>query len=104
MSASAWEMVSNFMVHGVIGVDLLIGVMVAAAVGVCFVGLGALALRGFKYFAGQGSSLKVDDAGGTFELVDRFDDMARITISRRPRTRKRRHRPQPHSSAVSRRS
>lgn len=104
MSTSAWETLSNLMVRGVIGVDLLIGLVVTAAVGMFFVWLGALALKGFKYFAGHGSSLKADDAGGTAALFNRFDNMARITISRRPRTRKRRHRQQPHAMVGSRRT
>jgi len=97
-------MLSNLMVRGVMGVDLLIGLVVAAAVGVFFVWLGALALKGFKYFAGHGSSLKADDTDGASAAFNRFDSMARITISRRPRTRKRRHRQPPHSMVVSRRT
>lgn len=97
-------MLSNLMAHGVIGVDLLIGVMVATAVGVFFVWLGVLVFKGFKYFAGHGSGLTADRAGQPSALVSRFDEMARITISRRARTRKRRHRPQPHAMVVSRRT
>ncbi len=104
MSASAWEMLSNLMVHGVIGVDLLIGVMVATAVGVFFVWLGVLVFKGFNYFGGHGPGLTADRAGQTSALLNQFDEMARITISRRARTRKRRHRSQPHAMVVSRRT
>ncbi len=104
MSASAWEMLSNLMVHGVIGVDLLIGVMVATAVGVFFVWLGVLVFKGFSYFGGHGPGLTADRAGQTSALLNPFDEMARITISRRARTRKRRHRSQPHAMVVSRRT
>lgn len=92
------------MVHGVIGVDLVIGVMVATAVGVFLIWLGVLVFKGFKYFGGPGPGLTADRAGQTSALLNPFDEMARITISRRARTRKRRHRPQPHAMVVSRRT
>ena len=104
MSASAWESLSNLMVRGVIGVDLLLGVVVATAVGVFLLWLGALVLKGFKYFGGHGFGLTADRDGETSALLSQFDEMARVTISRRARTRKRRHRPQPHAMAVSRRT
>jgi hypothetical protein len=104
VSASAWETLSNFLVRGVIGVDLLIGVVVATAVGVFLVWLGALVFKGFKYFGGHGPGLTADRAGQPSALLSQFDEMARITISRRARTRKRRHRSQPHAMVVSRRT
>jgi hypothetical protein len=104
VSTSAWETLSNLMVHGVIGVDLLIGVMVATAVGVFLVWLGVLIFKGFKYFSGHGPGLTADRADQTSALLNQFDEMARITISRRARTRKRRHRPQPQALVVARRT
>lgn len=84
------------MVRAVMSLDLLLSLLVLVLLVVFFV---SLVLYGLNYISGHGPGSDTNSPGSSSEVVNRLDEMARIAISRRPRTRKRRHR-QHHTSKL----